>query len=203
MGFQPRRGARDWPLGEEPIPLEVAMNSRTHEIRRSEVVIGEIVAEDVLEQDALGELLLRATPWSAQPVGLQPLVTVFLWLLMATDLAVSGWLFSVLRGELGCGGSLCTLATLFGHPALTLGLAAGSCVVLLVTCAGTRAFTRGTAPVLILVTIAAAVALISVLGAVLAVALVVLIAVALLVLAGAVLAALLSRSVRDRPRRWR
>jgi hypothetical protein len=170
------------------------MKIRPNEIQLAgEVVIGEIVEDDVIELDALGDLLERATPWSAEPVRLAPLVTVFLWLLMPLDLAVSAWLFAVLRGRLGCDGPLCTLATLHGHPALTMGLAAGSSVVLLVTCAGTRAFTRGTAPVLVLTSIAAAVAVASVLGAVLVVVLVGLLIVVLMAVAFALLAALMSR----------
>lgn len=169
------------------------MKAQPHEIRTADVAIAEIMEDDVIELDALGGLLEQAVPWSAQPVGLQPLVTVFLWLLMPTDLAVAGWLFSVLGGRLGCAGPLCTLATLSGHPAFTLGLAAGSSVVLLVTCAGTRAFTRGTAPVLVLVSIAAVVALVAVLGAVLAIALGVFVAMVLLAMVIVLFGALISR----------
>ncbi len=170
------------------------MKIRPDEIQLAgEVVIGEIVEDDVIEFDALGDLLERATPWSAVPVRVPPLVTVFLWLLMPVDLAVSAWLFAVLRGSLGCDGSLCTLATLHGHPVLTMGLAAGSLVVLLVTCAGTRAFTLSTAPVLLLISVAAVVAVASVLGAVLVVVLVALLIVALLAVAFGVLGALMSR----------
>jgi hypothetical protein len=107
------------------------MKERPHEICTSEVIIGEIVDDDVIGLDALGDLLVRAAPWSAQPVALQPLVTVFLWFLMSADLAVGAWLFSVLRAQRGCDERLCALATLSGHPGLTLGLAVGSFVVLL------------------------------------------------------------------------
>ena len=68
--------------------------------------------------------------------------------MLICDAAVTAWLARVNCGSLRCTGPLCAVATLSGHPLLTLSLAAGSLVALVILAFLTRAFTIGTAPVL-------------------------------------------------------
>lgn len=102
----------------------------------------------LIDGHALGDMLRQHTSWAAVPASIPPIVTLVAWSLLICDAAVTAWLTGVNRGSLGCAGPLCEVATLSGHPLLTLSLAAGSLVSLVILACLTRAFTIGTAPVL-------------------------------------------------------
>jgi hypothetical protein len=130
---------------------------------------------------ALGDLLEQHTPWAAVPAHIPREVTLAAWSLLICDAAVTAWLAGVLHGVLGCSGRLCEVATLSGHPLLTLSLAAPSLVSLIGLACFTRAFQIGTAPALAILAVSALVAAAAVAGAV-ALVLVALLAIAILVL---------------------
>lgn len=102
----------------------------------------------LIDGHALGDVLRQHRSWAAVPASIPPVVTLVAWSLLICDAAVTAWLSCVSRGSLGCTGPLCEVATLLGHPLLTLSLAAGSLVSLVILACLTRAFTIGTAPVL-------------------------------------------------------
>jgi hypothetical protein len=135
----------------------------------------------LIDGHALGDLLRQRTPWSAVPAIIPPVVTLLAWCLLICDAAVTAWLSGVNCGSLGCAGPLCKVATLSGHPLLTLSLAAGSLLSLVILAFPTRAYTIGTAPVLGTLIASSLVAAVAVMGAV------VLVLLALLVTAGVIL----------------
>ena len=102
----------------------------------------------LIDGHALDDLLRQHTSWAAVPASIPSAVTSVAWSLLICDAAVTAWLTDVTCGSLGCAGPLCKVATLSGHPLLTLSLAAGSLVSLVILACLTRAFTIGTAPVL-------------------------------------------------------
>jgi len=102
----------------------------------------------LLDGNALDELLRQYTPWSQIPAPIPPVITAAAWYLVVCDVAVTAWLARVACGSLRCKSALCAIATLSGHPLLTLLLAAGSLVALVVLAFMTRGFTVGTARVL-------------------------------------------------------
>jgi hypothetical protein len=120
-----------------------------------------------IDEHALDDLLRQHTPWTLVPVSIPPVVTVAAWSLLICDAAVTAWLAGVQGGSLGCTGRLCAVATLSGHPLLTLSLTAGSLVSLIILACLTRAFTLGTAPVLGALAVSSVVAAAAVAGAVL------------------------------------
>ncbi len=135
----------------------------------------------LIDGHALGDLLRQHTPWAMVPASIPPAVTLVVWSLLICDAAVTAWLAGVQDGSLGCTSRLCEVATLSGHPLLTLSLAAGSLVSLVILACLTRAFTVGTAPVL------GALAVSSVVAAAAVVVAVVLVLLAVLVTAGVIL----------------
>ena len=138
---------------------------------------------DSRPRPALGGLLARVLRWNAVRVALSNRVTVALWILVVGDVVVGSWLFALLHGPRGCEGSLCSTATLGGHPALTFGLAAASAVALLAVAVPTRGLTEGGGPELVVMSVAAVLAMVSIIGAVLVVAfLILLVAIVLTVL---------------------
>jgi hypothetical protein len=169
------------------------MSTRPHVVPSpNEVLLGELVDDDVIDSHALDGLLGRARPWSAQPADLGSGVTVLLWMMLLLDLGVSGWLFGVTQERLGCTGVLCSMATLNGHPQVTMALAAGSSLLLLGTCVLSRFFTRGRASVLLLAGVGAVIASVVVIGAVLVVVLISLLAVVAVITGLLILSRLLS-----------
>jgi hypothetical protein len=120
----------------------------------------------LIDGHALGDLLRQHTPWSAVPASIPPVVTLVSWCLLICDAAVTAWLTGVTCGSLGCAGPLCTVATLSGHPLLTLSLAAGSLLALVILAFLTRAYRIGTAPVLVALGASSLVAAVAVMGAV-------------------------------------
>jgi len=137
----------------------------------------------LIDGHALGDLLRQHTSWAMVPASIPPVVTLVVWSLLICDAAVTAWLAGVQGGSLGCTGRLCEVATLSGHPLLTLSLAAGSLGSLIVVACRTRAFTIGTAPVLGALAVSSVVAAGAVVGAV------------VLVLLAALLAALVAAGV--------
>jgi hypothetical protein len=126
---------------------------------------------------ALDSFLARVLRWNAVRVALSNRVTVALWILVVGDVVVGSWLFAVLHdGPRGCEGSLCSTTTLGGHPALTFGLAAASAVALLAVAVPTRGLTEGGGPELVVMSVAAVLAMVSIIGAVLVVAFLILLA---------------------------
>jgi hypothetical protein len=96
----------------------------------------------------------RVRPWGAEAIDLPVAVTAALWVLLALDLALEGWLLAVLGGVLPCTGLVCTVATLSDHRLLTLALA-GSCAgALVVVMPLTRGFSRAGGPQLAVVVFA-------------------------------------------------
>ena len=128
----------------------------------------------LIDGHALGDLLRQHTSWTMIPASIPPVVTLVVWSLLICDAAVTAWLAGVQGGSLKCTGRLCEVATLSGHPLLTLSLAAGSLVSLIILACLTRAFTVGTAPVLGGLVVGSVVAAATVMGAVLLVLLVLL-----------------------------
>ena len=125
--------------------------------------------------------------WNAVRVALSGRVTVALWILVIGDVVVGSWLFAVLHGPTGCEGSLCSTATLGGHPAVTFGLAAVSALALLAVAVPTRGLTEGGGLELVVMSAAAVLAIVSIIGAVLVVAFLILLAAVLLTVLVAVL----------------
>jgi hypothetical protein len=125
---------------------------------------------DMQARPALGSFLSRVVRWNAVRVALSGRVTVALWILVIGDVVVGSWLFAVLLGPTGCKGSLCSTATLGGHPAVTFGLAAVSAVALLALAVPTRGLTEGGGLELVIMSTAALLAMVSIIGAVLVVA---------------------------------
>ena len=121
----------------------------------------------LIDGHALGDLLRQHTSWAKVPASIPPVVTLVAWSLLICDVAVTAWLTGVQRGSLECTGRLCEVATLSGHPLLTLSLAAGSLGSLIILAWVTRAFMIGTAPVLAALGVSALVATAAVAGAVL------------------------------------
>ena len=136
----------------------------------------------LIDGHALGDLLGQHTSWAAVPASISPIVTLVAWSLLICDAAVTAWLTGVNRGSLGCTGRLCEVATLSGHPLLTLSLAAGSLVSLIILVCLTRAFTIGTAPALGALAVSSAVAAAAVVGAVVLVLLAMLVATSVVLL---------------------
>jgi len=136
----------------------------------------------LIDGQALGDLLEQHTAWSAVPATIPPIVRLASWYLLACDASVTAWLAGVNRGSLRCTGTVCAVATLSGHPLLTLSLSAGSLVALVVLAFLTRAFTIGTAPVLGTLGMSLLVATAAVVGAVALVLLVLLVVICLLLL---------------------
>jgi len=122
-----------------------------------------------------------ADRWSDPRVGTAPLidlpiaVTTFAWFLSFCDLVVTLWLFGVHNGSLGCSGTTCELATLSGHPRLTLALAAGSLVCLLALACLTEGFSRGSVGMLAVLGVTGLVAAAAVIGLVLVILVIVLV----------------------------
>ncbi len=125
--------------------------------------------------------------WNAVRVALSGRVTVALWILVIGDVVVGSWLFAVLHGPTECEGSLCSTATLGGHPAMTFGLAAVSALALLAVAVPTRGLTEGGGLELVVMSAAAVLAMVSIIGAVLVVAFLILLAAVLLTVLVAVL----------------
>jgi hypothetical protein len=107
-------------------------------------------------------------------------VRLVVWCLLICDAGVTAWLTSVSCGSLGCSGPLCSVATLSGHPLLTLSLAAGSLLSLVILAFPTRAFRVGTAGVLGALAASSLVAAVALVGAVALVLLALLAAVAMI-----------------------
>jgi hypothetical protein len=124
----------------------------------------------------LDNFLKRVNRWNAVRVALSGRVTLALWLLVIGDVVVGSWLFAVLLGPTGCNGGLCSTATLGGHPAVTFGLAAVSAVTLLALAVPTRGLTEGGGLELAVMSVAAVLAMLSIIGAVLVVAFLILVA---------------------------
>jgi len=137
----------------------------------------------LIDGHALGDLLDQHRPWSRVPAAVPPACTLVAWSLTFCDAAVTAWLAAVNCGSFGCSGGLCDVATLSGHPVLTLVLSAGSLLSLIVLACVTRAFTIGTAPVLFTLAASSLVAAIAVAGAVaLALAAVLIVTIAILLI---------------------
>jgi hypothetical protein len=146
------------------------------------ILTGRVVdTPPLIDGHALDDLLRQHTSWTKVPASIPPIVTLAAWSLLICDAAVTAWLAGVQSGSLGCRGPLCELATLSGHPLLTLSLAAGSLVSLIILAGLTRAFTIGTAPVLGALATSSAVAVVAVVGAA------VLVLLAALVIAGVII----------------
>ena len=139
------------------------------------------------QRPALDSLLARVLRWSAVRVPLSGRVTLTLWLLVICDVVVGSWLFAVLLGPTRCEGGLCSTATLGGHPAVTFGLAAVSAVTLLALAVPTRGLTEGGGLELVVMSVAAVLAMLSIIGAVLVVAFLILVAAIVLTILIAVL----------------
>lgn len=120
----------------------------------------------LIDGEALGDLLEQHTSWSEVPASIPPVVRLASWYLLTCDAAVTAWLARVNCGSLRCTGTLCAVATLSGHPLLTLSLSAGSLLALVILAFLTRAFTIGTAPVLAALGASLLVATVAVVGAV-------------------------------------
>ncbi len=136
---------------------------------------------------ALDSFLASVVRWNAVRVALSGRVTVALWILLIGDVVVGSWLFAVLLGPTGCEGSLCSTATLGGHPAVTFGLAAVSAMALLAVAVPTRGLTEGAGLELVVMSAAALLAMVSIIGAVLVVAFLILVAAVLVTVVVAVL----------------
>jgi hypothetical protein len=134
----------------------------------------------LIDGHALDDLLRQHTPWSAVPASIPPVVTLVAWCLLICDAGVAAWLTAVSCGSLGCSGPLCSVATLSGHPLLTLSLAAGSLLSLVILAFPTRAFRVGTAGVLGALGASSLVAAVAVMGAVTLVLLALLVTVAMI-----------------------
>jgi hypothetical protein len=90
--------------------------------------------------------------WASEPVALSPETTTVAWVVLAVNLALVGWLIAVRSGALACSGLPCTVATLGGHAAWQLALAA-CCVAALAGCVPiTRGLSRANAAQLGLIT---------------------------------------------------
>ena len=144
-------------------------------------------AFDQRPRPALDSFLARVMRWNAVRVALSGRVTVALWILVISDVVVGSWLFAVPLGPTGCEGSLCSTATLGGHPAVTFGLAAVSALALLAVAVPTRGLTEGGGLELVVMSAAAVLAMVSIIGAVLVVSFLILVAVVLLTVLVAVL----------------
>jgi hypothetical protein len=143
---------------------------------------------------ALEGFLENVTRWDTVPIAVSSRVTVALWLLLTSDIAVAAWLFGVLHGSSECEAGLCAVATLGGHPATTFGLASISGFGLLAMSARTRGLSQGGRTDLIVVSAAALMASAAVIGAVLVVLFLALAATLLLITLVAVLIALVTDS---------
>jgi len=138
---------------------------------------------------AFDSFLAGMVRWNAVRVALSGRVTAALWILVIGDVVVGSWLFAVVLGPVGCDGSLCSTATLGGHPAVTFGLAAVSAVTLLAVVVPTRGLTEGGGLELVVISVAAVLAIVSIIGAVLVVAFLMLLAAIVLTVLVAVLLA--------------
>jgi hypothetical protein len=118
-------------------------------------------------ESALEAFLANAVPWHAVRTPLSPSLTATLWILLVIDVAVGGWLFTVLHGSMACDGRLCGAATLGGHPVLTFVLVVVGGLSLLSVSIPTRGLTEGGLCERIVMLAAALIVFASVVGAVL------------------------------------
>ena len=93
----------------------------------------------------------QARPWGSAATDLSPRATAFLWTLSVLNLLYVGWLFAVGGGITPCAGLPCSVATLGGHPQLTLILAGACALTLAVAMPVTRGLTCANGPQLALV----------------------------------------------------
>lgn len=105
--------------------------------------------------NALDEFLhQRVRGWGSAPVRLPAVFTFGLWVLIAFDIGLGGWLLAVHSGTALCSGLVCTVVTLGGHPTFTLVLAGVAVGVLLAAMPLTRGYTEAGGPLLVVVTAA-------------------------------------------------
>jgi hypothetical protein len=138
---------------------------------------------------AVADYLTVSRRWELQRVGLSTRLSVAVWLVFLTTLGVVGWLISVARAPTTCTGRLCRLATLGGHPTLTLVLAGISVGLFFAMALVTRGLTRAGSVELTLILVAAATGFVACMGAVLVV---LLIALAILLAATAIFLVLIT-----------
>jgi hypothetical protein len=116
---------------------------------------------------ALEAFLANAVPWHVVRTPLSASLTATLWILLVIDIAVGGWLFTVLHGSMACDGGLCIAATLGGRPLLTFSLAVVGGLALLAVSIPTRGLIEGGLYERIVMSAAALIIFASVIGAVL------------------------------------
>lgn len=174
-------------------PYESLSESLPHvELLRPHIAAARPRTEDHELPNALGGFVASARPWSSQTVVLSRRTTAALWVLVGAGAGVCAVLFGLLS-EAACSGVACSVATLGGHPRLTLALAAVGTVGLLVGALFTRGLTRVGARGLWLVVPAAVLTAASVVGAV-----VVLAAAVLIVIVGAIAVGIVCAVIADR-----
>jgi hypothetical protein len=112
----------------------------------------------------LGDVVAHRTrPWGGEPVPVPLAVSVVLWLVLAADVAVGGWLGAVRYAAVPCSGWPCTVAT-WGHPGFLLAVSAVSAVLLVTVAAVSRGLTGVTPVELGVVLVGAAAGVVAVAG---------------------------------------
>jgi hypothetical protein len=143
-------------------------------------------------ENALEAFLANAVPWHAVRTPLSASLTATLWILLVIDIAVGGWLFTVLLGSMACDRGLCRVATLGGRPLLTFSLAVVGGLALLAVSIPTRGLTEGGLYQRIVMSAAALIIFASVIGAVLVLVFLAVVATLVVTTAIGVLVAVLS-----------
>jgi hypothetical protein len=115
---------------------------------------------------ALRDYVDTSVAWSMRPVAASGRLTAALWTLIAITAGVCSWLTVLLRSGWSCDATLCSSATLGGHPRVTLGIAIASLAAFAVLAMCTRGLTRMGGRELVALAPAAVGGVVAVIGAV-------------------------------------
>jgi hypothetical protein len=143
---------------------------------------------------AIADYLATSRRWDRQRVRLSSRVTAALWLWLLIIVGVIAWLISVARAPTSCTSGLCRLATLGGHPTVTLILAGTSVGLLIAMALVTRGLTRAGSVELTIILVAAVTGFVACMGAVL---MALIIALAILLAATAIFLVLITIGTRS------